>query len=122
VLGTDSGPNLLDIFGKLIKAGLSAYLGGGAGSTDLDFSDAHYASGTMSARRGLALVGENGPEYVAMRGGERVYSANQTRGMWAGQGAVTVNNHFAIQGPVNSQTEYQIAQAANRGLARQARR
>lgn len=38
-----------------------------------------YASGTTNARRGLALVGENGPEIVAMNGGETVLTAGQTR-------------------------------------------
>lgn len=33
-----------------------------------------YASGTLSAPAGLAWVGENGPELVRMRGGERVYN------------------------------------------------
>lgn len=34
-----------------------------------------YASGTSSAARGLAWVGEQGPELVAFRGGERVFPA-----------------------------------------------
>ena len=33
-----------------------------------------YASGTLSAPAGLAWVGENGPELIRMRGGERVYN------------------------------------------------
>lgn len=37
-----------------------------------------YASGTMSAPPGLAWVGENGPELVRMRGGERVYNAGES--------------------------------------------
>lgn len=40
-----------------------------------------YAVGTVAARRGLALVGENGPELVNFRGGERVYNATQTAAM-----------------------------------------
>lgn len=38
-----------------------------------------YASGTLSAAPGLALVGENGPELVNFGGGEVVYTADQTR-------------------------------------------
>ena len=38
-----------------------------------------YASGTESAVPGLALVGEEGPELVTFRGGEHVYTANQTK-------------------------------------------
>lgn len=37
-----------------------------------------YASGTRSAERGLALVGENGPELVYFKGGERVLTAEET--------------------------------------------
>lgn len=40
-----------------------------------------YAIGTVAARRGLALVGERGPELVDFRGGERVYNATQTAAM-----------------------------------------
>lgn len=38
-----------------------------------------YASGTISASPGLSLVGENGPELVFFRGGERVLTADETR-------------------------------------------
>ena len=44
----------------------------------------HYATGTRSARSGVALVGENGPELVNLRGGERVYTNAQTRGLLSG--------------------------------------
>ncbi len=37
-----------------------------------------YASGTDSAERGVALVGEKGPELVFMNGGEKVYTAAET--------------------------------------------
>ena len=37
-----------------------------------------YASGTDSAERGVALVGEKGPELVLMNGGEKVYTAAET--------------------------------------------
>ena len=40
-----------------------------------------YATGTRSAHGGLALVGENGPELVNLRGGERIYNNSQTRGL-----------------------------------------
>lgn len=38
-----------------------------------------YATGTSYAERGFALVGENGPELVFFRGGERVLTADETR-------------------------------------------
>jgi hypothetical protein len=40
-----------------------------------------YASGTMSARGGLALVGEEGPELVDLPAGARVYTANEIRAL-----------------------------------------
>ena len=41
------------------------------------------ATGTINAKRGLAMVGEHGPELVFMSGGERVITANETRRMLA---------------------------------------
>ncbi|MFC9591524.1 hypothetical protein ACFTUC_17260 [Streptomyces sp. NPDC056944] len=40
-----------------------------------------YATGTRSAARGVALVGEKGPELVNFKGGERVFNAKDTAGM-----------------------------------------
>ena len=37
-----------------------------------------YASGTLSAEPGIALVGEEGPELVQFKGGETVYTADET--------------------------------------------
>ena len=57
-----------------------------------------FASGTESAPRGLAVVGEYGPELVAFRGGERVYSHAQSVAMirgtsTAGGTSIIVNVH-----------------------------
>jgi phage-related tail protein len=60
-----------------------------------------YASGTMSAASGLALVGEQGPELVQMRGGERVYDARQTDRMLGGGesgGATQVTSNVYLDG------------------------
>ena len=38
-----------------------------------------YANGTDGAESGLALVGEEGPEIVAFKGGEKVFTAKETR-------------------------------------------
>ncbi|PZQ49757.1 MAG: phage tail tape measure protein [Rhodovulum sulfidophilum] len=46
-----------------------------------------YASGTRSARRGLALVGEEGAEIVDFGGGERVIPARQTYDILAARAA-----------------------------------
>lgn len=50
-----------------------------------------YAAGTRSAKRGWAIVGEEGPELVELGGGERVYNARQTRRMLSGSGATYVD-------------------------------
>ena len=59
-----------------------------------------FARGTASAPRGRFLVGENGPEEIELRGGERIYSATQSRARRAlaaggGSGGV-VNNYFNL--------------------------
>lgn len=41
-----------------------------------------YASGTVGARGGLSLVGENGPELRVMRSGDGVIPADVTRNLW----------------------------------------
>ncbi|MFJ9234384.1 transglycosylase SLT domain-containing protein [Streptomyces anulatus] len=40
-----------------------------------------YATGTRSAARGVALVGEKGPELINFKGGERVYNDKDTANM-----------------------------------------
>jgi SLT domain-containing protein len=40
-----------------------------------------YATGTRSAVRGVALVGEKGPELINFKGGERVYNDKETANM-----------------------------------------
>ena len=61
-----------------------------------------YASGTASAVSGWAWVGENGPELVNFRGGERVLTANQSSAFRSTAGSertnyyVTYNNTFKV--------------------------
>lgn len=54
-----------------------------------------YATGTRNARSGMALVGENGPELVNLRGGERIYTNGQTRSLLGGDsisiGQITID-------------------------------
>ena len=55
-----------------------------------------FATGTNNAPKGLAIVGEKGPELVNFRGGEKVYNATNTQKMLAGGNSniwnVTFNN------------------------------
>ena len=51
-----------------------------------------YASGTLSAEPGIALVGEEGPELVRFKGGETVYTADETEKVINGY----ADNHFNV--------------------------
>ena len=55
-----------------------------------------YAVGTRSAKKGFAIVGEQGPELVQMEGGERVYTAAQTRRILGGA-SYTDNRTFIFK-------------------------
>ncbi|MCM1165680.1 MAG: phage tail tape measure protein [Ruminococcus sp.] len=58
--------------------------GSGAGYLSLDLENIEivknaYAVGTENAVNGLGLVGENGPEIIRFSGGEKVYTAEETK-------------------------------------------
>lgn len=71
-----------------------------------------YASGTPSARRGWAWVGERGPELVRFRGGEQVLPHPASMAA-AGGGGMVVN--VTVNGYVGS--EAQLARELNRILS-----
>lgn len=65
-----------------------------------------YASGTASAEAGLALVGEEGPEFVMMRGGEAVLNAADTHSAIeamtsTSDSSVPVQVNITVEGDVN---------------------
>ena len=68
-----------------------------------------FASGGFG--RGLALVGERGPEFVDLGAGSRVYSNDQLSAALAGGGAPVVNNSFNIQSSDGPGVRAAIAQA-----------
>ena len=72
-----------------------------------------HAVGTSNARRGLTLVGEQGPELVEMSGGEKVHTAAMTARMLNGSNGNggTVNNYY-----------YAPAGYSNRGVTNATRR
>jgi len=76
-------PRVRSAYAKL-GAYASAALSGASGNysnpvnTHGWYSNA-YASGTDSAAPGLALVGEEGPELVMLRGGEKILNAEETK-------------------------------------------
>lgn len=49
-----------------------------------------YANGTQNASRGLAVVGDNGPEIVNFNGGEKVYNSGQM-GLLGSGGGLNIN-------------------------------
>ena len=55
-----------------------------------------YATGTNNAQKGLALVGEKGPELVDFKGGEKVYNATNTQRMLAGATSGNAGNTFNV--------------------------
>lgn len=61
-----------------VRAAIVANQGRNVRATLHDMGIAGYAVGTRSARRGLAVVGEQGPELLWMNGGEGVATAAQT--------------------------------------------
>ncbi len=64
-----------------------------------DFTDFDkYASGTDYAESGLAIVGENGPEIVQMSGGEKVYTADETKEMLGGSTQIVISPSFVVNG------------------------
>lgn len=75
-----------------------------------------YATGTLNAAAGWAMVGEAGPELVRMRGGERVYDAGRTeRMLGAGGGSqpVQVTSNVYLDGElIRSQIETVEGEAA----------
>ena len=75
-----------------------------------------YASGTDYAERGVALVGEEGPELVAMRGGERVIDADNTKALLSGgSGAqITIAPQFIVNGGVSDMTEDKMQEMSER--------
>lgn len=89
---------------KAITGGLTKVLGGlfgGGGGSMLNVSGladntlsampkitGAYASGTRSAARGLALVGERGPELVQFSGGQRVYNNADSKAMMGGRASM----------------------------------
>lgn len=75
-----------------------AIIGRGGADSVLFMAGEKYASGTLSAARGAALVGEDGPELMFMNGGERIIDANHTRAITDGGGAMELNLNINVSG------------------------
>ena len=98
-----------DIFGVLAKILSSGSAGGTPGIIPGDIPA--FASGGMPSS-GFAVVGERGPEIVRFRGGERVYSHGESRGMVGGQ---TINQEINVTVP-NTSSRPSVQQMTRRAL------
>ena len=78
-----------------------------------------FADGTNSASRGLAVVGEAGPELVNFRGGEQVLNAHNTQKALNGMGGNTNNFNVTFNNlqDTSAFTMMQQLKAYNRQLA-----
>lgn len=76
-----------------------------------------YAAGTVNAASGVALVGENGPELVNFRGGERVTPADKTQKALAGtQNSTTYNIQQVVLQTADAVAEFFKIQDTNSRL------
>lgn len=62
-----------------------------------------YAKGTNSAKRGLAIVGEEGPELVRFRGGEQVIPNHELGNLGSGGGRIAVDVGVSVDNDGNLQ-------------------
>ncbi len=108
-----------EALGKTLSGGFTSLFGGGDGSSrDNIFEDpfneggildpnpvsnplmpwnwGKYATGTNNASRGLALVGEAGPELVSFRGGEQVLNNHNTNKALENMGGTTINQNVTF--------------------------
>ena len=97
------------------KGQVNAALSGGLGAILGRF----YASGTNSAPPGYAIVGEEGPELVRLRGGEHIFPADETRQALDNtyDGASSVNALAGVAGAnvytIDFKPQYNISGSSN---------
>lgn len=75
------------------------------------------AKGTPNAQRGLAIVGEAGPELVNFRGGEQVYSNKKTNEMLSGSNTNNFNVTFNNLSDTSAYAMIQQLKQYNREMA-----
>lgn len=93
------GGGFLDILESVVGFGLQLGSIGAFGSKvqgSINSSVGGYATGTTSAARGLAWVGERGPELVNFRGGERVYNNADSRNMGGQKVEIIPSPYFDV--------------------------
>ena len=90
---------------SILTGGLAGGSRGGGGRDLLDFLNPissplspwnWFANGSQSVPRGLAVVGEAGPELVKFRGGEQVLNNRNTNKAFAEMGGKTINQNITF--------------------------
>jgi len=97
--------------GAYQSSGNAAAISSGDYTSSASTFSGAFASGTDYAPPGMALVGENGPELMQMRGGERIYPNDQTKAILspkatndnAGSGSGSIN--FAVSVDARGSTD-----------------
>jgi phage-related protein len=120
-----------DIFGSVARMlnGVIRGINGGIpdkialkGAPDINLPDnpfptiPGYATGTSSARRGLAWVGENGPELVNFRGGEQVRTHAASMAAMGGGDQRPLLIQFMLDGKLVEQSLIRHQRNANRPI------
>lgn len=77
--GLYSGTANVERAAHAVASSAASALSSGRSSSGSGPKPMAYASGTDYAAAGLALVGEEGPELIYLRGGERILTADETR-------------------------------------------
>ena len=108
---TDSVTDLVKALGELAKTATEAVnalnpLQGGGGNNNNTFEGwdlfdplhifPGHAIGTNNAQKGLAIVGEAGPELVRFNGGEQVLNSHNTQKALEGMGGTVVNQNVTF--------------------------
>ena len=106
--------NFGEALGKTLSGGFTSLFGGGSSSSGgggssrdngkFDIGDVFdpfhlfpgHANGTENASRGLAIVGEAGPELVKFRGGEQVLNSHNTQKALEGMNGTTINQNVTF--------------------------
>ena len=101
---------LTQALGEIVKSAFTFGIGGGGGSSggggdwwnplsegpNIWNPLSWFADGTNNASRGLAIVGEAGPELVKFRGGEQVLNNRNTNKALAEMGGKTINQNITF--------------------------
>ena len=100
------------------RAATSALAGKGISTVSIP----GFATGTESAPRGVALVGEEGPELVRFNGGEQIYTADETSQILSRTSdlnapAANIDGHVSVSASVPDNGSFNAESSPNSGPA-----